>query len=318
MTATPSMTATASATPIDPRTRGDRAWPEAGRETIRELAREVRQRAKAIRDQADVDGVHDMRTATRRLRTAISLFGSDARRADRAKVETELKRVARRLGDVRDLDVLLAELGADGDLEPLRRAWRGKRETGAKHLASELAKRRFPRSLRAARQLVPASHGTGAGDRIERDEVERIATRGPGLMWSAFGRVLAFELDPATADPAVIHRMRIAAKKLRYTLEAFADALEPGATLIQEVTALQDAAGEMHDAIVAADRAGSDVKPRDLSAEEQSAIEAFAEAQRRRAEGLRPQIRTRLRTVRGRAFREALGRAVARMGHVPT
>jgi CHAD domain-containing protein len=112
--------------------------------------------------------------------------------------------------------------------------------------------------------------------------------------------------------------MRIAAKKLRYTLEAFESALEPGATLIQEVTALQDAAGEMHDAIVAADRAGSDVRPRDLSADERSATEAFAEAQRRRAAGLRPQIRTRLRTVRSRAFRETLGRAAARMGHAPT
>src|SRR5439155_20985369 len=98
------------------------------------------------------------------------------------------KRVARRLGAVRDLDVMLAELRADEDLEPLRRAWQGERDTGAKRLAAELAKRRFPRSLRAARRLVPASAGGDDGGQGERGEIERIATRGPGLLWTAFGR----------------------------------------------------------------------------------------------------------------------------------
>ena len=79
--------------------------------------------------------------------------------------------------------------------------------------------------------------------------------------------------------------MRVAAKKLRYTLEAFQDALEPGAMLIQEVTALQDAGGELHDAIVARDRARETTKAADDFAKaEQAAIEAFAEAQDRRAE----------------------------------
>ena len=76
--------------------------------------------------------------------------------------------------------------------------------------------------------------------------------------------------------------MRIAAKELRYTLEAFEDALEPGATLISEVTALQDAAGEMHDAIVAADRARSTIDAGHRR-REQLAVSAFARSQDRRA-----------------------------------
>ena len=51
--------------------------------------------------------------------------------------------------------------------------------------------------------------------------------------------------------PNRVHQVRIATKKLRYTLEAFEDALAPGPSLITTVTALQDAGGEMHDAIAA-------------------------------------------------------------------
>jgi CHAD domain-containing protein len=136
------------------------------------------------------------------------------------------------------------------------------------------------------------------------------------MIWDAFGAVLAYDIDPRTADPAAIHQVRIAAKKLRYTLEAFEDALEPGATLIDDVRALQDSAGSMHDAIVAGDRARSTVRPRDLKRREQRAIDTFADAQAREAERPRPSIARALRTVRSRAFRESLGRAVAGMGHV--
>jgi CHAD domain-containing protein len=145
---------------------------------------------------------------------------------------------------------------------------------------------------------------------------DRVATRAPSLIWDRFGRVLAHEVDPATAPPAELHRLRISAKKLRYTLETFEEALEPGATLIEQVTALQDAAGAMHDAIVAADRAQTTLDPRDLSADERAAIDAYADGQRREGDRQRSVVAQHLRVVRGRAFRESLGRAVASMGSV--
>ena len=89
---------------------GDQRWSEAGDEIVQHLARDVQKRAKAIRGDIDVDAVHDMRTATRRLRTAIKLYASEARDDRRKSIEKELKRVARRLGSVRDLDVLLEAL----------------------------------------------------------------------------------------------------------------------------------------------------------------------------------------------------------------
>jgi CHAD domain-containing protein len=305
---------------------GDRGWPDAGRDTVRRLASRVRKRAKAVRGHVGVDEVHDMRTATRRLRTAIELHGAEAPRKKRDAVEDELKRVTRRLGAVRDLDILLKELDSsaldlpgnlDGqDVEPLRDAWRAERAAGARRLRAELGRRRFRRAVRGAKRLV--ARGTNPSDSTAgaNPGEDRVVTRAPGLIWDAFGDVLAYEVDPRTANPAAIHELRIAAKKLRYTLEAFEDALEPGATLIDDVKAFQDAAGSMHDGIVAGARARSTVGRSRLTGRQRRAIDAFADAQVRQAERLRPTIAGRLRTIRGRPFRESLARAVAGMGHV--
>jgi CHAD domain-containing protein len=298
---------------------GDQGWPDAGRHTVNRLASRVRKRAKAIHGHAGVDEVHDLRTATRRLRTAIELHGEEAPRKRRDAVEDELKRVTRRLGAVRDLDVLLQALDGSAldlpdsldarGLEPLRDAFRAERAAGARRLRAELGRRRFRRALRGAKRLVAPGRNPNPSE-------DRVATRAPGLIWDAFGVVLAYEVDPRTADPAAIHEVRIAAKKLRYTLEAFEDSLEPGATLIEDVKALQDSAGSMHDGIVAGARARSTVARRRLTGSQRRAIDAFADAQVQEAERLRPTIAGKLRTIRGRPFRESLGRAVAGMGYV--
>ena len=286
---------------------GDRAWLEAGRDIVDDLAREVAKLGKAIQGDDQVDAIHDMRTATRRLRTAIKLYGAEAPKAERAEVEDELKLVARRLGGVRDLDVLLETVDETDDaLAPLRRSWRDARRTNAQRLYKVLDSRRLDRALNDAKSLVQ-SGPTPAGT---------IATRAPALVWEQFGRLMAYDVDPASADPDRIHEVRIAAKKLRYTLEAFEDALQPGAALIQDVTALQDAAGEMHDAIVASDRARAVLPDEHVSRREKTAIDAYADGQRDRAEGMRPEIARRLRAVRAREFRNRLGRAVAGMGHI--
>jgi CHAD domain-containing protein len=59
------------------------------------------------------------------------------------------------------------------------------------------------------------------------------------------------QFDAAVRDPANIrelHDLRIAAKRLRYTLEVLGDALGPAAAAAEnEARALQDVLGEVHD-----------------------------------------------------------------------
>ena len=61
----------------------------------------------------DIEGVHDMRVASRRLRAALELF-EDVFPGKRLRpMLREVKRLADALGEVRDRDVLLARLGKE-------------------------------------------------------------------------------------------------------------------------------------------------------------------------------------------------------------
>ena len=89
--------------------------------------------------------------------------------------------------------------------------------------------------------LRPGSKLGGAAQRIAKQRVVDL---------------LAF--DEAVRDPANVrelHDLRIAAKRLRYTLEVLGDVLGPAAGVVEdEARALQDLLGEVHDCDVLAPR----------------------------------------------------------------
>jgi CHAD domain-containing protein len=58
----------------------------------------------------DVEAIHDMRVATRRLRVALSNFAVVLSREDRRNLQSHLKNLAEELGGVRDFDVMIEAL----------------------------------------------------------------------------------------------------------------------------------------------------------------------------------------------------------------
>jgi CHAD domain-containing protein len=58
----------------------------------------------------DVDSVHDMRVAVRRLRVALSNFAVCVPKEDRKRLRLRLENLADALGGVRDMDVMIAAL----------------------------------------------------------------------------------------------------------------------------------------------------------------------------------------------------------------
>jgi CHAD domain-containing protein len=58
----------------------------------------------------DVDAIHDMRVAVRRLRVALSNFACTQSREDGRRFQSHLKNLADPLGEVRDFDVLIEAL----------------------------------------------------------------------------------------------------------------------------------------------------------------------------------------------------------------
>ena len=73
-------------------------------------AREVADHSQDVLDVADIERVHDMRVATRRLRAALEIFGPCFPDDQHADALAEVKAIADALGARRDSDVTIATL----------------------------------------------------------------------------------------------------------------------------------------------------------------------------------------------------------------
>ncbi|MBO0726448.1 MAG: CHAD domain-containing protein, partial [Blastocatellia bacterium] len=60
----------------------------------------------------DVDSIHDMRVAVRRLRVALSNFAVCVPKEERKRLRSSLENLADALGGVRDMDVMIAAMKA--------------------------------------------------------------------------------------------------------------------------------------------------------------------------------------------------------------
>jgi CHAD domain-containing protein len=301
--------ARARAQTIDP---SEVRWSRAATDAFTAVAHDVEREGRRLRDHADVDDIHDLRVATRRARITATIFADavDAKELRRAK--RELKRLSDELGAVRDLDVMLGMVTGghrsdDDGLEPLRTEWTSERVDADRHLRDELETGRYGRFLQRIADLGDPSRV------VLPDEGEPallVRHRAPAAIWGSFGRLLAFDVDPARPDPLRVHRMRIAAKRLRYTLETFEEALGGDATgLIERITTIQDLAGRSHDAGVAARRARLVLGGDGIDREQRAAIERFASAQERCAADV-GELARRLTSVQGPGFRRTLGRLI--------
>ena len=71
---------------------------------------ELLDHSRGVLDTADIEGVHDMRVASRRLRAAMEVFASCFPRKPFKRALGDVKAIADALGERRDLDVAIAAL----------------------------------------------------------------------------------------------------------------------------------------------------------------------------------------------------------------
>jgi CHAD domain-containing protein len=236
--------------PVDPPalTPDDRAAAVAGRVLATHLATLEREEAAARSGQ--VEGVHQLRVATRRLRSAVAAFAPVWSARDVHGVADDLKSLGRAIGEVRDLDVLKLALTRHGRRLPpdLRRALRP--------LHREIARRRAAALGRLVTHLDGARFGLlrtklGALSRAEPAPSPSLTALVPNLVgapWQAAVRAGA-RLDGAAGD-AAYHRLRVRVKGLRYTLESLR---ELGAKrvdrVLERLADLQNILGAHQDAV---------------------------------------------------------------------
>jgi CHAD domain-containing protein len=98
----------------------DGTFGEAAARTVEVRAEEVFSHAGGVLDLTQVERVHDMRVATRRLRAALEIFEDCFPRKRHRKALKKVKALADALGERRDLDVeveLLRGLGEEAAVE---------------------------------------------------------------------------------------------------------------------------------------------------------------------------------------------------------
>lgn len=239
----------------------------------RNLERMLRHEPGVVRGE-DPEEVHDMRVATRRMRSTLAVCADHLDPRATRRFAKDLRRLARHLGAVRDLDVfglrLAAHRGAEavapgGDLQHLADAWHARREGARAKLLEFLASDRY-RRLGEELAAFAATPGSGEPPPLDRDgtpQPHRVADLAAALIYQRLAAVHAFEpWLPAPGQPLPIdghpaplsryHALRIAAKRLRYALETFAEALGDGSDdLLRQLKKLQEHLGELQDAAVA-------------------------------------------------------------------
>lgn len=195
----------------------------------------------------DADAIHKSRVATRRMKAALNLLRPQLTEEHAHPIDRLGKRLRRRLGPLRDLDVMLGHLDEIqiGKLQPAVAWLRERLENDRQHQRKRIAKKSPPVKLLIKLQSWPALR------------YEVIAAE------PAVGKMIAeslhLQLDQFAeqadrlgggADP---HQLRIAGKSLRYTLEmGKATGVKSAGSLLRHFKRMQDTLGLWHDFVVLA------------------------------------------------------------------
>jgi triphosphatase len=210
----------------------------------------------------DLEAVHQMRIALRRMRTAISLFSDMLEGPQTEAMKSSLKRLTAQLGPARELDVFVKRV--------VRRVEeRGEPGSGTGMVAEEIRQRRA-QALAAAenvtasawfrRLMLDAVAWIESGDWTCNDKKpirERSAAVAAAAELKRRTRKIRKQgKDLAGLDPRRRHKLRVGAKKLRYACEFFAGVF-PGKKRSRRRTRfagklkkLQGALGDLNDIVV--------------------------------------------------------------------
>lgn len=96
----------------------DQSYGSAAARIVATRGAEVAANARGVLDTGDIDRVHDMRVATRRLRAALEVFEPCFPSKPYKQALREVKRLADALGERRDRDVAIAMLRHFNDQMP--------------------------------------------------------------------------------------------------------------------------------------------------------------------------------------------------------
>lgn len=243
----------------------DDPMAEAARKTLLVYWGRMLDQEDGVREGTDIERVHDMRVATRRMRTALRIFREYLDRAAFRPFRKALRRTARTLGTVRDLDIFQEHLKSyvetlpearRVELDALAVAWETVHVRARRDLIAWLDNKAYAQ-FTAAFDAFLRTPGAGAAPAETFGGTAltyRVREMGPPILLRLWASVRAYDAAVSSREPplAQLHQLRIAAKRLRYALEFLAGVLDGHAPqLIKQTKTVQDHLGRVQDGVVA-------------------------------------------------------------------
>ncbi len=224
----------------------------------------------------DPEALHQMRVGMRRLRTIVTVF-APALSLPKAAQEKKIAKVARRLGELRDLDVLQDTLernyfpelptSEQKSIKKVLKNLHKQRQNALKQVQTTLSQQTYKELKEAFKNwLKQPSYADFAEFPIEDilpnlllPTVSKLFLH-PG--WLVGVKSLSGEKHPSNlncenvvelleTNPDVLHSLRKQAKRVRYQMELFTDFYEPSyQDYVQEIKEMQTILGQIQDSFI--------------------------------------------------------------------
>jgi CHAD domain-containing protein len=259
----------------------DDTMPEAGRKILLNDFIKLLKQEAGVRIDEDPEAVHDMRVAIRRMRSTFKLFEGYFKSKWVYDYNRRLRKIARALGGVRDLDVMIQgvqqyiaslELPSRTSHKKLSEAEKAAREAaqaeiaaqtqvlteGLSHLTTQrdearteligiLDSKNYRRFIKDFGEFL-----TTTGQGASKESTYSVGLMLPGIIYGRLAAVRAYDHDVETHTPETLHALRVEFKRLRYAVSSFADVLgKESGDFVDELKAIQDHLGRLNDLVVA-------------------------------------------------------------------
>ena len=237
------------------KTRADNSIQEFGAGVLLNNLHALESEFEGVRKGEDIEAIHRMRVASRRLRAALPLFGPTISAKKYTEWVRHITKLTKALGEARDSDVQIDHLG-----EYLRALPPGPARPGVRRLLLRLrqGRQKLQDNVKNALDDAVQSNVLMDMERKLRPIVHQLqgTPQSPELCAMASTAIREklqrfLEYEPFIDQPEAkeeLHAMRIAAKRLRYTLEIFSplyeSELKPYLKVMRQI---QELLGNIHD-----------------------------------------------------------------------
>ena len=209
----------------------------------------------------DIESLHDMRVATRRMRAAFDIFKNEFRKKTVNPYLSELRHVGRVLGKVRDLDVFnekaaryldqLPDVNRNG-LDPLLSMWQAQLSDARAELVAYFDTQDYQEFKVGFNYFVQTPGYASQRTKGDEPSPNQVYQAVPCIIYTRLAAIRAFNPLINSATIPQLHALRIEFKKLRYAFEYFSEVLGNEAKQVVDlIKELQDHLGDLHDSDVA-------------------------------------------------------------------